>query len=49
MAKIENLEFLEEIPKNQLKDRKHTHQHVAIIFNLSIGTFGLLFCPKYHL
>ena len=51
MAKIENLDFLEEIIINQLKVRKHTPQNVAILFNLSIGninSFGLLFCPTYN-
>ena len=36
MAKIKNLDFIEEILKNQLKVRKHTPQNVAILFNLSI-------------
>ena len=36
MAKIDNFDFLEEILKNQLKLRLHTHHNVAILFNLSI-------------
>ena len=36
MATIENLDFLEEILKNQIKVRKHTTQNVSILSNLSI-------------
>ena len=36
MAKIDNLDFLEEILKNQLKVSKPTPQNVAILFNFSI-------------
>ena len=36
MAKLDNLDFLDEILKNQLKIRKCTPQNVAIIFNLSV-------------
>ena len=36
MAKIENLDFLEEILKNQIKVRKHTPQKLAILLNFSI-------------
>jgi hypothetical protein len=33
-AKIENLDFLEEILKNPLKVRKYAPKNVAILFNL---------------
>ena len=36
MAKIENLEFRNEILKSQQKLWKHTPQNVAIIFNLHL-------------
>ena len=36
MAKIENLEVVEEILNNQLKVRKHTPQNVAILLNWSV-------------
>ena len=35
MAKIENLDFLEEILKNQPKVRKQMPHNLAILFNLS--------------
>ena len=37
MAKIENLDFIKEIRKNQLKVRKHTPQ-----FEYNISSFGLI-------
>ena len=49
-AKIENLDFLEEILKNQLKVRKHAPQKFAILsnFSINISSFRLIFCPKCH-
>ena len=36
MANIENLDFPDEILKNQLKVRKHPPQNFVITFNLSL-------------
>ena len=36
MAKIDSLDFIKEVLKNQLKVRKHIPQNVAILLNLSI-------------
>ena len=36
MAKIENLDFIEEKLKKHLKVRRHNPQNVAIFFNLSV-------------
>ena len=36
MAKMENLDFIEETLKDQLKFRKRTPQNVDILFNLSV-------------
>ena len=49
MAKRENLDFIEEIQKkNQLSLRKHTPHNVAILFNFSSRSFGLILCSKYN-
>ena len=56
MAKIETLDFVVEILKNQFKIRKHTPPPkkklnkccYSLQFEYNISSFGLIFCPKYH-